>query len=153
MGAWGYGYKENDEYHNEGPTIVEAGIDVMHETFENFRVGKYSDGSGAPDTDLTPIHIANYGRPLFMATIDMMKGPGFDGFDLESIEKMRRALSDLETHALSDDMVESYQDSERYRMVVTGELTSAREYLDQFEESSFLADRIGSISQAFEGGL
>ena len=123
MGAWGYGYKDNDNYYNEAAEFTEPLIKALTE------YGKTSTRH--------EFHI----RLLW--TVNLLKSTE-EAVVLSdwSVTALQVAVSVLRS-TLPDD-AKDWREPDEYIRIVTDELTGVEEWLDSLTEPT-LADRLGAI--------
>ena len=123
MGAWGYGYKDNDNYYNEAAEFTEPLIEALTE------YGKTST--------------RHEFRIRLLWTVNLLKSTE-EAVVLSdwSVTALQVAVSVLRS-TLPDD-AKDWREPDEYIRIVTDELTGVEEWLDSLTEPT-LADRLGAI--------
>lgn len=131
MGAWGYGYKDNDTYYNEAATYVEPLITALAESAEDSTRDDY--------------------RIRLLWTVNLLKNAEEEirlpdwcvGMLRTSVEILRGRLTEES---------ENWRDPDEYLTVVGAELQGVEDWLNTLREPAFLEDRAAALFQAIERG-
>ena len=129
MGAWGYGYKENDNYYNEAESFVEPLIDVLVKQVETGQC------------DLSDF------RARLMWTVNTLKATKEDVVLSDySLEVLYVSIKGVRENSI--ELADSWVEPAEYLKTVEAELASVEEWLSTFKKLDFLEDRIGAIAEA-----
>lgn len=123
MGAWGYGYRDNDNYYNEVGGFVDTVIEALAEYVETCY--------GPQDF-----------RARLMWTVNTLQATDEDvPLSESSMEILRLSIEQVrEDIALFED--------EEFLKMVEKELQPVEKWLDGFKEMGMLEDRMGAIVEA-----
>lgn len=128
MGAWGYGYADNDDYYNEVGDYVDELVGSLAEYIE---------------VCYGPQHF----RARFMWTVKtLMATEESVPLSKFSMEILRLSIDQVREDAKLN--AEAWSSAEEFLETVEAELRVIEEWLDGFKEMGFLEDRIGALAEA-----
>lgn len=133
MGAWGYGYKDGDDYYNAIPGFVGPLVQALRETLESGETERYR-------------HL----REHLLWTVGMMsKTSETVTLSREEVAVFRKAVERVRAEALLN--AAGWKEPVQFLATVEQELTGVEAWLDGFEPMGFLGDRIGALGEALGG--
>lgn len=127
MGAWGYGYRDNDNYYNEAGKFVAPLVEWLR-----------AELSGEHDTEDL--------RARLMWTAGVLSGSD----EIVSLSRDELVVFRDAVHRVREEATEnagSWVNPEEYLSTVERELDVVEEWLRGFKETGFLEDRLGAILQ------
>lgn len=130
MGAWGYGYKKNDNYFNEAgryvtPLVKELVADMMGE------------------------HDVQDLRARLMWTVNVLKGTKEEVvLSATEVEVFHDAVHMVAEEAIAGSG--SWREPKAYLAAVEAELESVEEWLETLQDTGALGNRLGSLLAAID---
>lgn len=126
MGAWGYGYRDNDDYYNGMTEFVQPLIEALAEGVE------WMDD------------IQEY-RARFMWTVNLLMGSAEEISLSDEAMRILRSGIDVMRYRYAEDGFDT-----GFVEAVESEVAGVSKWLDGFEQVGFLEDRLGPLMEAVE---
>lgn len=147
MGAWGYGYADNDDYYNEASDFVHPLIEAL-EAKRKVEFSKlYNQDGSRTGLDYAPEIAFGAFRSQLMWTYKVLSATeeniSFSDEDFKTlIDSAALVRESMELDA------KDARDAEKFMTVLTAEMDEVQKWLESFEVSGFLGDRLGAILDA-----
>lgn len=144
MGAWGYGYKDNDDYYNEASEFVHPLIEAL-ETKRKIEYSKLFNADGTKTgLDYAPEIAFGAFRSQLMWTFKVLSATEENvSFSEEDFKTLSDSVA-LVREAIELDSTDA-RDTEKFVAVLTEEMDEVQKWLDGFGHPGFLDDRLGAI--------